>query len=273
MKKISLVLLICATLGLTACAKSGTTAENTLTVGMECNYPPFNWSQLTKTDTSVAIDGQSGSYCDGYDVQVAKLIAEKLNRTLVIKALDWSVLVNASSLNDGTIDLIIAGMNPTPERAQSIDFSNEYYRSEYVMIVQKSGKYANATSLNDFSGAKIVTQINTFNDTLIDQINGVNHANPVDTFPLAITDLANNNSDGVVAELPIAESAVAANSSLTYIRFAQGSGFTVLDTDVATAVGVKKGNTDLLNQVNEVLAALDSDQRNTMMLEAINRQP
>ncbi len=61
-------------------------------------------------------------------------------------------------------------MSPTAERQKEIDFTDPYYESELVIVVQKDGKFANATSLEDLSGAKITAQLNTFHYTVIDQI-------------------------------------------------------------------------------------------------------
>ncbi len=72
------------------------------------------------------------------------------------------------------IDMIIAGMSPTAERRQEIDFSDSYYRSEPVMVVSSDGDYANAKSLKDFKDAKITAQQGVYLYNLIDQIPGVN---------------------------------------------------------------------------------------------------
>ncbi len=50
---------------------------------MECNYTPFNWTQVNETETTVALEG--GGYADGYDVTIARAIADYLGKELVIK--------------------------------------------------------------------------------------------------------------------------------------------------------------------------------------------
>ncbi|MFL3952443.1 transporter substrate-binding domain-containing protein, partial [Pseudomonas aeruginosa] len=74
------------------------------------------------------------------------------------------------ALQSGKIDAIIAGMSPTAERRKEIDFTDPYYESQLVVVVQKDSKYAKAKSLADLSGAKITAQLNTFHYTVIDQI-------------------------------------------------------------------------------------------------------
>jgi putative lysine transport system permease protein len=62
----------------------------------------------------------------------------------------------------GDIDAIIAGMSPTAERQQTLDFTDPYYESELVVVVRKDGKYAAATQLSDFAGARITANSTPF---------------------------------------------------------------------------------------------------------------
>ena len=78
------------------------------------------------------------------------------------------------ALVSGKVDAIIAGMSPTAERKETIDFTDTYYQSNLVMLVKNGGDYVNAKTLADFSGAKITGQLNTFHYTVIDQIPNVN---------------------------------------------------------------------------------------------------
>ena len=79
-----LALMVCVTM--TACGGSDSSSEEktTLVVGMECNYAPFNWTVTEESDTTMPIENASG-YADGYDVQIAKMIAEELGMDLQIK--------------------------------------------------------------------------------------------------------------------------------------------------------------------------------------------
>lgn len=109
-----------------------------LRVGMECAYKPFNWTDMgTPTLGAVAISGEGneGTYANGYDVQIAQYVANKLGMTLEIYAIEWDGLLPA--LNSGTVDAIIAGMSPTAEREEQIDFTNVYYSSNLVVIYKK----------------------------------------------------------------------------------------------------------------------------------------
>lgn len=107
-------------------------------VGMECAYEPYNWTE-TQAETLNAVpisgEGKDGLYANGYDVQVAQYIANMLGRQLEIYAISWDSLLPA--LDSGTIDAIVAGMSPTAEREEQIDFTDTYYESNLVVIIRK----------------------------------------------------------------------------------------------------------------------------------------
>lgn len=110
----------------------------TLKVGMECAYQPFNWTETSaKSVGAVAIsgEGKEGLYANGYDVQIAQYVANKLGLKLEIYAIEWDSLLPA--LNSGTIDAVCAGMSPTAERAEQVDFTQTYYESNLVVIIKK----------------------------------------------------------------------------------------------------------------------------------------
>lgn len=110
----------------------------TLRVAMECAYAPFNWTDMdTPSLGAVPIsgEGKDNMYANGYDVQIAQYVANKLGMTLEIYSYDWEGLIPA--LNSGAVDAIIAGMSPTAEREEQIDFTNVYYSSNLVIIYKK----------------------------------------------------------------------------------------------------------------------------------------
>jgi ABC-type amino acid transport substrate-binding protein len=111
------------------------TSNGTLKVAMECAYEPFNWSQTTDANGAVKIQG-SDLYANGYDVQIARYIAAELGMALEIYAVEWDSLI--PGLNAGTYDAIIAGMSPTAEREEQVDFTDCYYESNLVIIYKKA---------------------------------------------------------------------------------------------------------------------------------------
>ncbi len=114
------------------------TTNGVLRVGMECAYEPYNWTDTEGTSLGavpISGEGKDGLYANGYDVQIAQYVANKLGMKLEIYAIEWDSLLPA--LESGTIDAIVAGMSPTAERAQQIDFSDTYYESNLVVIIRK----------------------------------------------------------------------------------------------------------------------------------------
>lgn len=267
-----------ATDGNTTTAGDTTTAESTsggdrqdLIIGMEANYAPYNWAQPTDANGAVPING-SASFAGGYDVMVAKALAEHLDRDLVIKQIAWEGLIPA--VQNGSIDLIIAGMSVTPERALSVDFSEPYYDSRFVMLVMKGGPFENATSLADFSGARIIGQKSTNYDAVIPQIPDVKHETPLATVPLIIHSILSDVADGTVVEKPVAISVTAANPELAMVEFTEENGFQEQEgIQTELNIAMQKGNTELKDQVNEFLKGLTGEDRDAMMNEAVSNQP
>ncbi len=269
------VLMLIGTLSLASCAKidpasdlENIKAAGKIVVGMECAYAPYNWSQPSANEFTVKVS--DNLYADGYDVQIAKLIAEKIGVELVIKPIEWDGLIPA--LESGDVDMIIAGMSPTEERKLSIDFSNTYFDSELVVVVKKDSAFASATKIADFSGAKLTGQLNTFHYGVIDQIDGVQKQTALPDFAALIQSLASGAIDGYVCERPGAISAVAANPEFAYIEFADGNGFTCDPAESSISVGIRK-NSSLTSEINSALATLTADQKTAMMDAAIARQP
>lgn len=241
--------------------------SDTFKVGMEAGYAPFNWSQKDDSNGAVAISGSS-EYAGGYDVEIAKKIAEGLGKELVIVKTEWDGLVPA--LTSGKIDAIIAGMSPTEKRKETIDFTDNYYKSNLVMVVKKGGAYEGATSIQDFSGAKITAQLNTFHYSVIDQIEGVSKQTAMDNFPTMRVALQSGMIDGYVTERPEAVSAAAANDNFAMVEFTDG--FETSEDDTAIAVGVQK-NSEYTTQINDILKGISEEERTTIMDAAISNQP
>ena len=271
MKKI--ITLLFVLLLAAGCSQSAPAADNqeaeapaVLRVGMECDYAPFNWTQSADSDTAVPIS--SVDYADGYDVIIATKIAEAIGREVEIVKTDWDSLI--PSLNAGAIDCIIAGMTETPDRAEVVSFTTPYYESQMVVIVRADSDLAGITDIQQLSGRKVLGQINTTYDEIIDQINGVEHLTPLDNYPRMILSLQSGEADAITAELPVANGVVAANPDLAIVTFDEGKGF-VVDTSVSIAVA--KENEELLSQIQNALDQISEAERLEIMEAAVNRQP
>ncbi len=244
-----------------------------IVVGLECNYAPFNWSVEKNAASDLAVrQFGSNTYCDGYDVQIAQTIADELGVDLIIKAVDWDGLI-PSLADNGSIDMIIAGMSPTAERAETVSFSTEYYHSTHVVVLRSDSLYAQSDSIDDFAGADVVGQMNTFYDELIDQLPGVNHLNPLGDVPTIVTGINSGIYDATILELPVAIAITQSNPDLIYIEFASGSGFNVAYEDSAVAIAVRQSDVSLLVEINAVLATISETTRQAWMVDAISRQP
>ena len=272
MKKLFVLLMIlllatgCSSNNTNSNSGSNEPASTVLRVGMECDYAPFNWTQVNDSETAVAISAVD--YADGYDVVIASRLAEALDMEVQIVKTDWDSLI--PSLNAGAIDCIIAGMTETPERAEAVSFTTPYYESDMVVIVRADSDLVNITSIQELTGRNVLGQINTTYDDVIDQIEGVNHMTPLATYPRMILSLQSGEADAITAELPVANGVVAANPDLAIVRFEDGKGFAV---DTSVSIAVAKENTDLLNRLQSALNDISEEERLQIMEDAVNRQP
>jgi putative lysine transport system substrate-binding protein len=138
------------------------------------------------------------------------------------------------------------------------------------MVVRKGGAYENATSIQDFSGAKITAQLNTFHYSVIDQIDGVIKETAMDNFSAMRVALESGLIDGYVSERPEGVSATAANEKFAMVEFTDG--FVTSDDDTAIAVGLAKGS-EYREQINEILAGISLEEQTEIMDAAILNQP
>lgn len=243
--------------------------EAVFRVGMEAGYPPFNWTQQTDKNGAVPIDGQK-EYAGGYDVEIAKKVADGLGKKLVIVKISWDGL--APALTSGKIDAIIAGMSPTEERKKAIDFSDAYHHAELVMMVKKGSPFEKARSLADFEGAKITGQLGTLHYDAIDQIPSVQKELAMDDFPAMRVALESGVIDGYVSENVEGLTAKKINPNFVMVQFDEGKGFELSEADSTVAIGLKK-DSDLTEPINEILRNISKEQREKIMAAAIEQQP
>jgi putative lysine transport system substrate-binding protein len=250
--------------GLCACSSS---SENTLVVGMECAYAPFDWETTTVNDHTVQLY-DSTLYADGYDVDISNAIATYLGRKLVIKQIAWESLIVSLQTND--IDCIISDMSYTADRDLSVDFSDAYYQSVIVGVVKKTSQYASATSIADLAGCKAISQLGTVEDDVIDQIENVTHVTAASTFGSATLSVQAGDADVLLAEDPVAQCIVNVNTDLQVITFSDG--FTGVDSNALSAnVPVREGDSDLQSDINAALATISQTTREEWMQEASER--
>ena len=291
MKKIiALALALTLALALAACGGSNTPAETNpaasaipgledgvLTVGMECAYAPYNWTQMDDSNGAVPIANNPGSYAGGYDVMIAQKICDTFGWKLEVMALEWGGL--SPALAAGTIDVAIAGQSMTADRMAEVDMAGPYYYATIVCVTTADSLLASATSISDLSG-KCTSQSGTiWYDTCLPQIPNIELQSPADSAPAMIMALESGMVDFICTDLPTANGAVAKNPNLVVLNFAGTDGdFQFADEaeraeNVNIGVSVKKGNSELQKAMNDVLNAMTEADFNALMDQAIAVQP
>ena len=270
-KIIALVLAMVMCLGFTACGGSENN-ENVLRVAMECAYAPYNWSQADDSNGAVTIAG-TNSFAYGYDVMMAKLIAESMGKELEIVKLDWDALVPA--VMSGDVDMVIAGQSITAERLEMVDFSDPYFYASIVTLTKADSAYASAASVADLAGAVCTSQLGTiWYDICLPQIPDADIQNAQETAPAMLVALDSGAVDLVVTDMPTAMAAVAVYDDMVLLDFTGTEGeFEVSEEEINLGISIKKGNTELLDAVNAVLADMTVEDYEAMMQEAIAVQP
>lgn len=219
-------------------ALAGCGNSNKLVMGTNAAFPPFEYT------TSVGLVGEF----DGIDVAIANKIAESMDKELEVADMDFDGLIAAVST--GKVDIVAAGMTVTEERKKSVDFSDTYYVASQVMVVAPDNTdITKAEDLkNDkkvgvvlgYTGDGIVTE-----DLAIaeDKITRANRGLDV------VQNVKNGKLDAVVID------------SATGKALAEKNGLKVVEDAEAFeaeeyAMAVKKGNTELLEKVNETLTQM-----------------
>lgn len=277
---VSAVLLLGAMLtGLCACGDDTKSAGNqtpdeqgkVLRVGMECGYAPYNWTQNDDSNGAVPIF-DSTNYANGYDVMMAKYLADKLGYELEVHKIDWDSLPVA--VQSGTIDCVIAGQSITAERLQTVDFTTPYYYASIIAVTRDNTPYAAATSVAELAGAKCTSQLNTvWYDVMLPQIPDADIQPAMESAPLMLVALDSGSVDLVVTDQPTAMAAKLVYPNFVLLDMAEGQDFEASAEDINIGISLKKGNTELLDKLNEALAGLTEQDFTDMMNQAIAIQP
>ena len=253
-------------------AEAEETTGGTLKVAMECAYAPYNWTQSDDSNGAVPISGSS-DYAYGYDVMMAKHICEELGWDLEIVKMDWDSL--PTSVSSGAIDCAIAGQSITAKRLESVDFTDPYYYASIVTLVKKDGPYKDAKGLADLKGATATSQINTvWYDTCLDQIEDVNKLPAYETTGTMLVSLESGACDLICTDQPTAMAACVAYPDMEMLDFSSSDdNYQVSDEEINIGISVKKGNQELVDEINSVLEKMTKEDYEQMMNEAISVQP
>ncbi|MBM7832990.1 transporter substrate-binding domain-containing protein [Clostridium sardiniense] len=236
-----------------ACGDKAKTDEGNkkeLVVGLSADYAPYEFHAM--------VDGKDTIV--GFDVKLAEEIAKDLGATLKIKEMKFDSLLGA--LPAGQIDMIISGMNPDPERAKKVDFSDIYYTAQHSVLVKKedAAKYKKTEDLKD---AKVGAQMGSTQADITKEVIKAKDPTLLSNVNNLILELKSGKIDALVTEKPVGEMAIKSNNDLVLsdIEFKDESG--------GNAVAVKKGNKELLDQVNKTIKRLkDSGELDKFIVEA-----
>ena len=257
------LLLICLPLFFLKAEEETKPSKPVLIVGSECDYVPNSWEETKPSDFNIPVSNHKGYYAEGYDIQIAKLVARQLDYTLEVRKIAWNDLL--SSLNNGDIDVIFSSMLDTEERRKIVAFSDPYEvnRAEYGIIVDSVSPYITAKTLKDFSGAKIVGEKGTKLDDVIEQIPGAIHAEPAGTVRGLIELVLRGDVDGAVIDTDTGHFYEITNKNLTLIQFSENNGFNLGFNGVCA--GVRKRDTELLHRINLALFSINRSERQKVM--------
>ena len=285
-RMLSLLLALAMMLSLTACgAKTEEAApaetkaaaitgveDGVLTVGMECAYAPYNWTQMDDSNGAVPIANNPGSYAYGYDVMIAQKICEANGWELEVMAIGWDGLVPA--LQAGQIDAVIAGQSMPEERMQEVDMAGPYIYASIVCVTQKDNALASATGISQLSGACTAQTGTIWYDSCLPQIEGAELMPASETSSAMIMAATSGTVDYICTDMPTAMGACATYDNLVILDFSgTDDNFEVDEGEINIGISVVKGNTYLLDAMNKVLGEMTVEDFNNTMNEAISVQP
>lgn len=220
----------------TEAAAEETSEGGTLIMATNAEFPPYEYHDSSQT-------GPDGSDIVGIDAEIAGAIAEKLGKELVIEDIAFDSLI--PELQSGKADFVAAGMTVTEDRLVNVDFSDTYATAVQSIIVTKDSTIAGP---DDLAGKKIGVQQGTTGDLYATDDFG---DESVERYPKgvdAVQALVQGKVDAVIIDNEPAKVFASDNDSLM-----------LLDTAYAEeeyAIAVKKGNTELLDQINAVIQEL-----------------
>ena len=246
--------------------------DGVLTVGMECAYAPYNWSQPDDSNGAVPIANSEGNYANGYDVMMAKKLCEANGWELEVMQLDWDSLIPA--VQNGTIDAVIAGQSMTAERMEMVDFAGPYLYASIVCLAKTGTAQAEATGISQLSGT-CTSQLGTiWYDSCLPQIEGAEIQTAAESAPAMLMALETGSVDFVCTDMPTAQGALVVYPDLMILDFTgTEDDFEVSEEDVNIGISVMKGNTVLKNALDAVLGEMTAEDFNQLMAQAIAVQP
>lgn len=223
-----------------------------LVVGTSADYPPFEW---------VVLESNGDSKIVGIDVDLAQLIADELGVELVMEDMPFDSLI--PSVISGRIDMTIAGMTYTEERAEQVDFSEQYHQSvsNFVVLAGEEGKYE---TVEDFDGLKIGVQKGTVQEQIVTENLANAEIVSMQKTGLLIEALKTKKVDAIFIDDIVTIEFVAVNEG----QIAVVSDVVFENPEQGKAVALAKGNEELLEVINKVVLEAVESGKITEFIEA-----
>ncbi|MRN54520.1 transporter substrate-binding domain-containing protein [Paenibacillus monticola] len=222
-----------------ATGNTNTGATKTLTMGTSADFPPYEFHKV--------VDGKDTIV--GFDIDIAKDIAKDMGAELVIKDLPFDSLLN--ELSSGRVDIVISGLSPTEDRRKAVELSDIYYKADQAVVVREADKDKFAT-MDSLKNAKIGIQTGSIQEDIAKGIEGAKLTS-LGKISEIILQLQSNRVDASIMEGPVAKAFVKNVPGLVItdaVPVVEDNGY---------VIGIKKGNTELLDKVNGTLTHLISE--------------
>lgn len=217
---------------------SDAASDGVLTVGTNATFPPFEY---------IGDDGEP----TGFDMALIKEIGSRLGLEVEIQDMDFDALTASIGTK---IDAAIAGMTVTDERKEAVDFSDPYYDATQAVLLPAD---STISTRDDLTNAQIGVQLGTTGNTVVDEIHGEGSdlTTAYASYNDVVQDLLNGRTDAVVMDEIPAEAYQSANADKLKVVSGKDFGF---DTE-QYAIALPKGDTVLVDAVNETLSAMKED--------------
>jgi len=240
MKKLLVSLLAVSVLAtaLAGCSSNNSKADdNTLVVGMELAYPPFETKDADGNPSGISVD-------------LAKALGEYLGRPVKIENTNWDGLI--PSLQTEKVDVVISSMTITEERGKVVDFTDPYAHS-YLALLTNSN--SGITSIDDLNKSGKVIAVKKGTTGYIYASNKLANAtiNSFSSENVCVTEVAQGKADAFIYDQLTIYRQNQENLNTTkaiLIPFQESDNW---------GIAVKKGNTELLNKINDFIKEYKSD--------------
>jgi len=222
-------------------AEGDAAEKEVIVLGTSADYAPYEFHK--------SIDGKDTIV--GFDIEIAKAIAADMGAELKIEDMDFDGLLMA--LDTEKVDFVISGLTPTEERKKNVDFTDIYYYAEQAVLVRE-GEGDTLSSLEDLSGKQVGVQKSSIQEGIAQGVQGAK-LTTLAKIPELILELQTGRVDALILEKPVAEQYVKNQQrlALSDVKIEQS------EDEAGSAIAVKKGNRELIDQINGTLQKLKSN--------------